>query len=353
MLRRLLLLLLWWVCAWTPARALMLFANVKAWDAVQHAGGTPEPPLTNLELHRVFLAVWDGLRTTTCPELPDLSAGLAGLVDVRIDDALLVSPSFPRVLGWASRTERLVDRRWQGMLSSQSRVDWMLRDGFQHLGTLRVARDPPNGWFRGNATACQSRFRLEDVLLHEILHLLGVSSTLRQAEDGRLAVGLTFAGICYPGEFDAHITSRNGTRVVDNHCAFTPTADSQYFVRGVRLYVPEGDFSPGTTMSHLLNPQAVLSPHVYACAEHGANTLTADDCAVLGALGVACQAREGNRSLTAAGWRGTAPEGSPSRAQTPPLPDAPSGCVSRWTPWDRSQAATALLLWSCWAWMVL
>lgn len=330
------------VCLCAPAHAIMLFANVRAWSQVKYAGGTPEPPLTDAELQTVFLSVWNGLRATTCPELPDLSAGFAHLVDVRIDDALLVSPSYSRVLGWASRTELLVDRQWRGMLSSQERVDWMVRQGVDHLGTLRVARHPPNGWFRGNASTCQSRFRLEDVLLHEILHLLGVSSTLRETESG-LAVGLNFAGICYPGEFDAHILSSEGNRVVDDHCAFRATSDHQYFVNGVRLYVPEGDFSPGTTMSHVVNPNAVLSPHIFACFEQGANTLTKDDCSVLSALGVACWASAKNGNFTAAGrWELK----DPSTARTPPV--ALSGSVSRWTSLGRSQAATALLLWTAW-----
>ena len=107
-------------------------------------------------------------------DLPGVAGAAGGVVDVGIDDRLLnESTSFSRVLGWASRTELLVQRRWQGMLSTQERLDWMLGNGYTHLGTVRVARDPPGGWFRGSERACQDRFRLEDVLLHEVLHLLG------------------------------------------------------------------------------------------------------------------------------------------------------------------------------------
>ena len=339
--------LLAWACRVIPARGLLLFANVRAWDAVSSAGGAAEPPLTQGELEQRFAEVWGELRGS-CQGLPALPEGV---VDVGFDDRLLTAPSLARVLGWASRTERLVERRWQGMLSTQERLDWMLRDGYAHLGTLRVARAPPGGWFRGPARACRDRFRLEDVLLHEALHLLGVSSTVRAAADAQLAVGMDYAGVCYPGEFDAQITSRNGSFVVGAHCGFTPTADNQYFVRGVRLYVPAGPFSPGTTMSHVHDGAAVLSPHVGACAAHGAASLTTADAAVLGAVGVTCSvtaaAEAGGAAITAAdyGAPGQA-AGDLGTAQTPHEPALPSGSALPQTD-SRSRWTAATLLWSC------
>lgn len=308
----------WWWFAWilaAPARASVLHANARAWAQVAGSAAAVHPPLAQNELQHVFQGVWARLRAV-CPQLP---ASGADRIDVDVDPRLLDDHAFPeyaRVLGWASRTERLVSGVWQGMLSTDARVQMMPHH--PHLGTLRVAASPPGGWFRGEGE-CESRFRLEDVLLHETLHLLGIASTVR-VEEETLQVGMNYAGVCFPGEFDSHIEDTDGVRVVGAGCAFRATEDDKYFVNGTRLHKAAGPFQDGTTLSHADDPRAVVSPYVYACDPAGALQLTEDDNSLLRAVGVQCLP-SGMRLVTtptppSPPWSATA--GGPSTAQTSP-----------------------------------
>jgi hypothetical protein len=323
----------------------MLFANTKAWDDVSRASAVAEPPLGEQELADVFAGVWTSL-SSVCPSIP---ADGYSYVDVGIDDRLMNSdyPDYERVLGWASRSERLVDRVWKGMLSTRQRMDMMVDDGYTRLGTVRVGLTPPGGWFRGDASLCSYKFRLEDVLLHEILHLLGISSTVRKLDDGRLKIGLEYGSVCFPGEFDTHIHDSDMHLLVSPNCEFRSAFDGKYYVHGVQLYVAPNEFSPGTTMSHLQNPGAVLSPFVYACDPSGPIQLKYEDAKVLGAVGVSC-ATDALPHATTLDYGGVQDPGGPSTAQNgSTLPGvslvesgSPPTCSHSLSPWT-------VFLWSC------
>jgi hypothetical protein len=323
----------WWLLLLlTPVSASVLHANARAWAQVTSFDAPEEPPLSRAELESVFENVWADLRAA-CPQLP---ASGPSRIDVDLDPRLLELPSFSRVLGWASRTERLVGGQWQGMLSTETRVQMMQE--YTHLGTLRVAAHPPGGWFRGEGS-CESRFRLEDVLLHETLHLLGIASTVRVQEE-TLKVGMDYAGVCFPGEFDSRIEDSQGVRVVGAGCAFRATEDDKYYVNGTRLHKAAGPFQDGTTLSHAHNLRAVVSPYVYACNPDGALRLTEDDNTLLRAVGVQCLP-SGMRLITTPTppWNST--EGDPSTAQT--LLVARAGSERR--SGTRSLIASALWTW--------
>jgi len=261
---------------WAMASALHANARVSA----QVVESAVHPPLAPDELQHVFQGVWSRLRAA-CPQLP---ASGADRIDVDVDPRLLDAafPKYAHVLGWASRTERLVSGVWQGMLSTDARVQMMPHH--PHLGTLRVAASPPGGWFRGEGT-CESRFRLEDVLLHETLHLLGIASTMQ-------------VGMDYPGQFDSHNEDTEGVRVVSAGCAFR-AADDRYFVN---------------------DPRPVVSPYVYACHPDGALQLTEDDNTLLRAVGVQClpSGMRLIRTSTPPSPPWSATMGGPSTAQTSP-----------------------------------
>ena len=108
--------------------------------------------------------------------------------------------------------------------------------------------------------------------------------------------------------------------------------------------MPGGPFLPGTTMSHVDNSDAVLSPGIGACDASGVTPLTSDDARVLDAVGVRCNAPSGITDPDYGALR-EAGEG-PSTAQTPLLPADPSGSARRRTG-SRSQATAAIFLWSC------
>lgn len=284
-----------WLAA--SAQASVLFATSRAWNQVIRATvktdatyAATEPVLSELELQQRFDGVWNSLMHL-CPTLPEDGKEY---IDVGFDDALLdeTSPLLSRVLGWASRTELLTKGVWGGALATKDGVRLATNMGLTNLGTLRVARKPPGGWFRGAGSVCSHRFRLEDVLLHELLHLLGVSSSVRTLKDGSLAVGTDYLGTCYPGVFDRKITDEDGHAVVGRSCEFTGLLDQPLFVNGVRLYAESstGDFVQGTSLSHLMSTNAVLSPSVAACDPAGARPLTSEDAIALAALDVRCDA---------------------------------------------------------------
>ena len=294
------------VVAADPVSRVVLHANPRLGLGINF-DAPEQPPLSRAELQYVFENVWADLRAA-CRNFRVRPSK----IDVDLDPRLLELPSFSRVLGWASRTERLVGGVWRGMLSTESRMREM--ENFAHLGTLRVAPHPPGGWFRGEGN-CTSRFRLEDVLLHETLHLLGIASTVRVEGDG-LRVGMDYAGVCFPGEFDAHIQGTNGEYVVDTRCEFHTTPDDRYYVNGTRLYKSPGPFQDGTTLSHAHNPVAVVSPYVYACDPEGALRLTEYDNGLLRAVDVQCLP-SGMRLVTTPSrppWNWT--EADPSTVQT-------------------------------------
>ena len=110
-------------------------------------------------------------------------------------------------------------------------------------------------------------------------------------QDGGLEVGSPFQGQCYPGAFDAAITDLNGRKVVSAKCAFRGSIGDRLFVEGVELYTDnDGTFMSGTSLSHLLSEDALLTATQGACEPDGARRLTNLDARVLGALGVQCNA---------------------------------------------------------------
>ena len=284
-----------WLVA--SAQASVLFATSKAWNQVvkatieTHATYVDtEPALSEWELQQRFKDVWDGL-LQLCPSLPEDGKQY---IDVGFDDALLkeANPALSRVLGWASRTELLSKGVWSGALATREGVTLATNMGMTTLGTLRVARQPPGGWFRGSKAVCNYRFRLEDVLLHELLHLLGVSSSVRELKDGSLAVGAEYMGTCFPGAFDREIADKDGNMVVGTKCEFSGSLKQPLFVNGARLYAEtdSGDFVQGTSLSHLMSTNAILAPSVSACDPAGTRPLTSEDAMALMALNVQCDA---------------------------------------------------------------
>lgn len=277
------------------AQASVLFATSRAWNRVVKATlktdatyVKTEPELSKRELQQHFEKVWDGL-LQRCPTLPKNGKDY---INVGFDDALLSKANAPlsRVLGWASRTELLSHGVWSGALATKEGVRLATEMGVVSLGTLKVARQPPGGWFRGHESVCNYRFRLEDVLLHELIHLLGVSSSVRKLEDGSLAVGSEYMGTCFPGAFDRKIADENGNLMVGTKCEFTGSLNQPLFVNGARLFAESdsGNFVQGTSLSHLMSTNAVLAPSVSACDPAGTRSLTSEDAMALMALNVQC-----------------------------------------------------------------
>lgn len=270
-----------------------LHANVEAWQKVvdeaenhAHLVNYVEPELTETELVSVFDRVWAELRAV-CSTIPEHHN-----VDVAFDDRLLDpnEPDWKNTLGYAYAIEILSGGVWSSALSSQARHDVATSQGITQLGVMRIARSTPGGWFRGDG-ACLYKFRLEDVLRHEIMHLLGISASIREDNDGSLYVGREYLGLCFPGVFDRAIRNANGEQVVGTLCEFTAQlGEESLFVNGVQLYQYEGDFLQGSSISHLRSLDSMMTPSIGYCMPEGDKPLTTLDGDVLASLGIACDA---------------------------------------------------------------
>lgn len=274
-----------------------LHVSSRAWKAVVKAAsahavndGWWQPQLGEQELQTVFDDVWQGLRSV-CPGIPETHG-----VDVGFDDRLLdpANADFKYVLGYAERVEYLSQGVWKSGLSSEAGRNYVASRGHEYLGRVRIAQSPPGGWFRG-AGECETQFRLEDILRHEAMHLIGISATIREsstAED-TLVVGRPYAGYCFPGAFDSAIHNADGEPVVSGNCLFKGQLGSEpFFVNNVQLFQYRDEFVSGTSMSHLRSVHAMLTPAIELCNPAGVKPMTTLDGAALAAIHVACDSSQ-------------------------------------------------------------
>ena len=308
-----LLLHLFW---WQRVQGNALFATTAGWEEVVYAnaqtdvsGVSPEPELSVQELRSVFKSVWTDTHRL-CPTLPKEGYRY---VDVDFDTRLLVEDQYARVLGWATRSEILFQGTWTSALTSQTVLQESLEMHVNYLGKLRVAKTPPGGWWRDLETTCRSKFRLQDVLLHEIMHLTGISTTIRR-ENEALIAGSPFHGICCPSDFDVHIQNASGYRLVDQRCNVQIALDEgPFYVNGVELYQHEDRFYQGTSLSHAAHPGALLTASVGACLPEGPRNLTDIDGKLFESIGVECA---GLTSAEASAWRVSYPQDDEVRPST-------------------------------------
>lgn len=274
-----------------------LHVSSRAWKAVVKASashavndGWWQPPLGEQELRTVFDDVWHGLRSV-CSAIPETHD-----VDVGFDDRLLdpADSDFQYVLGYAERVEYLSQGVWRSGLASEQGRQYVKSQGHQYLGRVRIARQPPGGWFRG-AGDCSMQFRLEDILRHEAMHLIGISATIRESSTAKntLVVGRPYSGYCFPGAFDRAIHNAGGEQVVSSKCLFRGQLGLEpFYVNNVQLFQYRDEFVSGTSMSHLRSVHAMLTPAVDLCDPSGVRPLTTLDGAVLEAIDVACDASQ-------------------------------------------------------------
>lgn len=299
-----------------------LHASTVAWRKVSdvakaHASDPnyAEAELTEAELISIFNSVWNDLKSL-CPTIP-----LEHNVDVGFDERLLDpdEPDWSGTLGYAYASEVLSGGVWSSVLTSQSTYDLGVQLGVETTGVMRVARGKwlPGGWFRGEG-ACSYKFRLEDVLKHEILHLLGVSASIRENNDGELYVGSDYLGLCFPGRFDRVITNKAGEQVVSTSCELNAQIGAEnIFVNGVTLYQAT-EYLPGTSISHLRSLDSMMTPSIGYCYPDGVKPLTTLDGDVLNAIGIVCDAAQ---LVQAEDGRFTNPGFLPYELDVPDEPD--------------------------------
>ena len=180
-----------------------------------------KPTITTKEqVERVVQEQWAELQTR-CDKLRDAK------IEVVMDDSLGEAP----VLAWASRTHVLVDGVWVPSVLTDLQVERDILIG--------VNAHIPNGW----AMTCHEglRYHLPTVMLHELLHGAGISSSVTDT-----SVGYTIGSHCFPNLMDLQMKDKYGNKLVHG-CTYNDT--DRVFVNGVELFHPE-IYVSGSSLSH-------------------------------------------------------------------------------------------------------
>jgi len=151
-------------------------------------------------------------------------------------------------LAWASYTAILIDGVWTPAIAT---TDY---SGYDFI--MGVNPEPPNGWhIEDNCDNIGYRYDLRTVLRHEMIHGLGVGSSI--TKNGVWRVGYNFEGNCYPTKYDTLIKDYSGNNVVEGCTLKQELDDTRLYVNGVRLYNPS-TFSQGSSISHHTYPDELM-----------------------------------------------------------------------------------------------
>ena len=194
----------------------------------QHPAAAPEMP----DVNKIAEEVWNEINSL-CELNP---------VDIRVqyNDAKFSKPEYHYVLATASRTMFLIDNQLQsGALN---------RHGL--TGEIIIDINPyvPNGWNvdTGNCDI-GNHYDLRTVLRHEILHGIGISSSITPDN-----IGYSFGDFCYPYAFDNQIVTGGGEHVISG-CQLLTELHSDMYAGGIQLYNPDR-FRIGSSLSHTNRP---------------------------------------------------------------------------------------------------
>lgn len=118
--------------------------------------------------------------------------------------------------------------------------------------TIGVNPEPVNGWhISENCTNISYRYDLRTVLRHELLHGVGMGSSIMKTNN-IWSIGETIDNICYPRYYDTLIEDIIGDKIIDG-CSFKKNIQSQnIYINDVKLFNPI-----------FYNPSSI-SHHVYA-----------------------------------------------------------------------------------------
>ena len=158
-------------------------------------------------------------------------------IDADYDFNIFSKPPYLNVLAFASRTMWLINNTWiSTAMSGSDRLD----------GTIYIRVNPfvPNGWYEDDGSCdIGNRFDLKSVLRHELLHGVGLSSSIYPP-----SIGYYINDKCYPFHMDTKITDASGTHIIQG-CNISTSTGIRMYVNGVELYNPS-EFQPGSSYSH-------------------------------------------------------------------------------------------------------
>ncbi len=218
--------------------------------------------VTGDELQFIITEEWMKMVAACFPNLDPLAKISASF------DYTLVGTN---TLAWASSTMLLLNDVWQPALTNSYYT------GNDFL--IGVNPSPPNGWYIGtDCLKIEYRYDLRTVLRHEMMHGIGMGSSIRAS-----SMGYTSNGKCYPTKYDTMLEDIYGDTVVDG-CTKKEIFGKNLYINGVRLYNPSS-YIEGSSISHHAYPDQLmywrLSPS--KCTDIGSNELK-----ILSGIGIDC-----------------------------------------------------------------
>lgn len=158
-------------------------------------------------------------------------------LDVDYDWKAFQQPQYTSILAYASRTMWLINKEWVSTaLTGHDDLDGYI--------WIRVNPYVPNGWYVDDGTCnVGNHFDLKTVLRHEILHGVGLSSSLKEN-----TLGYFHNNVCYPLQFDNEIHTTEGKKLVQG-CNITTATSGDLYMNNVQLFNPE-TYIEGSSYSH-------------------------------------------------------------------------------------------------------
>lgn len=196
------------------------------WDYLQHH---PADKVEMPDIDQVVKEVWDEI-SSICTLNP---VNIIAYYNYK----RFLEPEYKYVLATASRTMYLFNNEWQSGALLPYNV----------TGSILIQVNPyvPNGWNVDNGSCDVGyHYDLRTVLRHEILHGIGVSSSITPN-----GVGYSINDHCYPYAFDNHIVDSDGNPVVTG-CQLLSELHADKYVNGEKLYNPD-PFEWGSSLSHV------------------------------------------------------------------------------------------------------
>ena len=235
-----------WFILFLPCVHAVVTSNAAEWsNLILHPTQSREY-LTDTDLVVVINDVWNEIRSE-CPNIP-ANPNIYSYFDTSLENTF--------TLAWASQTLVLnSDFTWWSALIRPS------YSGYDF--TIGVNPNPPNGWFTGECSRIGYRYDLRTVLRHEILHGIGLSSSIRmnswsavsstseaivEANGDTWKVGHEYANRCFPRYYDTKITDSNGDYIV-SECNIGEITGKDIFLGDVKLYNPP-IYKAGSSISH-------------------------------------------------------------------------------------------------------
>lgn len=224
---------MWWLLLLLPSVHGAVYSNANYWTELERHPMRVEP-ITGPVVTETLFRQWNYLKEM-CAGLPD---------NVKIHSFLDDDLRGTYVLAWASKSLELKNGTWYPTLHTPGYTSYDIIIG--------VNPAVPNGWHTGDD--CHNigyRYDLGTVMLHELLHGIGISSSMT----ADYTLGYNFKSTCYPTHFDTLLEGVHGP--VTDGCTYTGTPGEPLFVNGVELYHPT-IFERGSSLSHHAYPGNVM-----------------------------------------------------------------------------------------------